>query len=73
MVCKEGPINEQRRSSDQEISRLTAVASPCISGEALTSPSFCTTTNQRVYITAGACELELGGTKGLLAACAGGL
>ena len=40
---------------------------------ALASPSFCTTTNERVYITARAFELELGGTKGLQAAGAGGL
>jgi hypothetical protein len=37
----------------------------------LTSSSFCTTTSERVYITARACELELGGTKGLQAAGAG--
>ncbi len=39
----------------------------------VTSPSFCTTTNERVYITARACELEFGGTRGLQAAGAGGL
>jgi hypothetical protein len=39
----------------------------------LTSPTFCTTTSERVYITARACELELSGTMGLQAAGAGGL
>ena len=40
--------------------------------EAITCPTFCTTTNGRVYITARACELGFGGTKGLQAAGAGG-
>ena len=31
----------------------------------LTSPSFCTTASERVYITARAFEFEFGGTKGL--------
>ena len=39
----------------------------------LTCPTFCTKTNERVYITARACELGFGGTKGLQAAGAGGL
>ena len=39
----------------------------------VTSPTFCTTTSERVYITARACELELSGTMGLQAAGAGGL
>src|SRR5277367_7056295 len=41
-------------------------------GFELTSPSFCTTTNERVYITARACELEFGGIGGRQAAGAGG-
>jgi hypothetical protein len=44
------------------------------SGElGVTSPSFCTRTSERVYITARACELEFGGVRGLQAAGAGGL
>jgi hypothetical protein len=39
----------------------------------VTGPSLCTTTNEKVYITARACELEFGGTAGLQAAGAGGL
>jgi len=39
----------------------------------VTSPSFCTTTSERVYITARACELEFGGIGGIQAAGAGGL
>src|SRR5271156_6604857 len=38
-----------------------------------TCPTFCTTTNERVYITARTCELGFGGTKGLQVAGAGGL
>lgn len=38
-----------------------------------TGPSFCTTANERVYITASGCELEFAGTRGLWAAGAGGL
>ena len=38
----------------------------------LTSPSFCTTANERVYITAKGCETLLGGRYGLPAAGAGG-
>jgi hypothetical protein len=33
--------------------------------EVLTSPSFCTNTDERVYITARACELAFGATGGL--------
>ena len=40
---------------------------------AVTSPSFCTSTNERVYLTARACELPFGATRGLQAAGAGGL
>jgi hypothetical protein len=39
----------------------------------LTSPSFCTTSSERVYITARACELGFGGTEGLQASGTGGL
>jgi len=39
----------------------------------VTSPSFCTTVNERVYITATDCEIGLGGTSGLQSAGAGGL
>jgi len=39
----------------------------------LTSPSFCTTASERVYITANGCEIEFGGAHGLQAAGAGGL
>jgi hypothetical protein len=42
-------------------------------GMEVTCPIFCTTTNERVYITARACELEFGATRGLQAAGAGGL
>jgi hypothetical protein len=38
----------------------------------LTRPSFCTTSRERVYITARACELGFGGTQGLQATGAGG-
>ena len=31
----------------------------------LTGPTFCTTANERVYITASGCETECGGTRGL--------
>ena len=41
-------------------------------GVGMTRPSFCTTANERVYITARACELEFGATKGLQAPGAGG-
>jgi hypothetical protein len=40
---------------------------------ALTSPSFCTSSSERVYITAIGCELEFGGARELQAAGAGGL
>jgi DNA-binding beta-propeller fold protein YncE len=39
----------------------------------LTSPSFCTTASERVYITANGCEIGFVGTPGLQAAGAGGL
>ena len=39
----------------------------------LTCLSFFTTVSERAYITVRACELEFGGTMGLLAAVAGGL
>jgi catechol 2,3-dioxygenase-like lactoylglutathione lyase family enzyme len=39
----------------------------------LTRPSFCSTANERVYITAIGSEIEFGGTSGLWAAGAGGL
>jgi hypothetical protein len=31
----------------------------------MTRPSFCTTSSERVYITASGCEIEFGGTRGL--------
>jgi hypothetical protein len=37
----------------------------------LIGPSFCTTANEKVYITAIGCETEFGGTRGLQAADAG--
>ena len=43
------------------------------SSRELTSPSFCTTVNERVYITAVDGEPRIGGTKGLQATGAGGL
>ncbi len=39
----------------------------------LTCPSFCTSPNERVYITAVGCEIGFGDTRGLQAAGAGGL
>jgi len=39
----------------------------------LTSPCFCTTASERVYITANGCEIGFVGTPGLQAAGAGGL
>jgi YD repeat-containing protein len=39
----------------------------------VTSPSFCTSCSERVYITAMGCEIGLGGTRGLQATGAGGL
>ena len=39
----------------------------------MTSPRFCTSFTERVYITAIGCEIGFGGTKGLRAAGAGGL
>jgi hypothetical protein len=39
----------------------------------VTSPSFCTSCNERVYITASGCEIGFGGAQGLQAAGAGGL
>ena len=39
----------------------------------VTSPSFCTTASERVYITANGCEIGFVGTPGLQAAGAGGL
>ena len=44
-----------------------------IAKDVLTSPSFCTTVSERVYITANGCEIEFGGAHGLQAAGAGGL
>jgi hypothetical protein len=40
---------------------------------AVTSPSFCTSSSERVYITAMGCEIEFGGARELQAAGAGGL
>ena len=39
----------------------------------VTSPSFCTSCSERVYITASGCEIGFGGAQGLQAAGAGGL
>ncbi len=39
----------------------------------LTCPSFCTSSSERVYITAMGCEIEFGGARELQAAGAGGL
>jgi len=39
----------------------------------LTGPSFCTSSSERVYITAMGCEIEFGGARELQAAGAGGL
>jgi hypothetical protein len=39
----------------------------------VTSPSFCTNSSERVYITAMRCEIEFGGATELQAAGAGGL
>jgi len=39
----------------------------------VTSPSFCTNSSERVYITAMRCEIEFGGARELQAAGAGGL
>jgi hypothetical protein len=41
--------------------------------EDVTGPSFCTSSNERVYITAIGCEIEFGGARELQAAGAGGL
>jgi len=39
----------------------------------MTNPSFCTSCNERVYITVSGCEIGFGGAQGLQAAGAGGL
>jgi DNA-binding response OmpR family regulator len=39
----------------------------------MTCPSFCTSSSERVYITAMGCEIEFGGARELQAAGAGGL
>jgi len=39
----------------------------------MTGPSFCTSSSERVYITAIGCEIEFGGARELQAAGAGGL
>ena len=39
----------------------------------MTCPSFCTSSSERVYITALGCEIEFGGARELQAAGAGGL
>jgi predicted RNA methylase len=39
----------------------------------VTGPSFCTSSSERVYITAIGCEIEFGGARELQAAGAGGL
>jgi len=44
-----------------------------IYGFDLIGPSFCTSSNERVYITAVGCEIGFGDTGGLQAARAGGL
>jgi hypothetical protein len=45
----------------------------CICNHELTGPSFCTSSSERVYITAIGCEIEFGGARELQAAGAGGL
>ena len=39
----------------------------------VTSPSFCTSSSERVYITAIGCEIEFGGARDVRVAGAGGL
>jgi len=55
------------------IGAVTNFSSPWSVAVDLTSPSFCTTASERVYITAMSCELGLGGLRGLQATGAGGL
>jgi hypothetical protein len=52
---------------------LAAIASLFLPWVVVTSPSFCTSSNERVYITASGCEIGFGGAQGLQAAGAGGL
>jgi DNA adenine methylase len=56
-------------ANKEEYQRLRATNTSTLT---LTSPSFCTSTNERVYITGRACELAFGAAK-WLAAGAGGL
>ena len=55
------------------VSPLRSLLSIISKLEKVTSPSFCTTANERVYITATGCEIEFGDAHGLQAAGAGGL
>ena len=59
-------------SSTAEVMR-TVQAEAARLGVVLTSPSFCTSSSERVYITAIGCEIEFGGARELQAAGAGGL
>jgi len=56
-----------------KIDRLSDIGRPAFQYRYLTSPSFCTTASERVYITANGCEIGFVGTPGLQAAGAGGL
>jgi hypothetical protein len=76
----EGPMSGEARGVDAILKRANTLTSPGFFVPVgvrenplwrVTSPSFCTTVNERVYITAIGCEIGLGGTRGLQAA--GGL
>jgi len=67
-----------RRDADLILKLLTenrfpAIWLPSKELQDLTCPSFCTSSSERVYITAMGCEIEFGGARELQAAGAGGL
>ena len=74
VMSAEQPSLQERSNTMYQRSRIFARyqgASFCGDVQ-LTRPSFCTTANERVYITARGCETLPGGGYGLLAAGAGG-
>ena len=72
LVKKEYQISRYANTKSRESGKDIEAIAP--EGQVLlTGPSFCTTANERVYITAMGCELGFGGPRGLQAAGAGGL
>jgi hypothetical protein len=57
--------NEFPTETGEKYLRTYGVMQALFLQQDVTRPIFCTTANERVYITAQGCETELGGTKGL--------